>query len=83
MRNCRVTYSSEAAFSALADPTRRSLLDLLRPLLAMPRNRENQVSHRGTGATRHYFIAEKSVGCMYVDSTFSTSLLACSDFAIS
>jgi len=32
---------------------------------------------------RHYFIGEKSVGCMYVESTFSTSLLACSDFSTS
>jgi len=31
----------------------------------------------------HYFIGEKSVGCMYVTSTFSTSLSACSDFIIS
>ena len=30
MRNRSVTYSSEAAFHALADPTRRALLDLLR-----------------------------------------------------
>jgi len=33
--------------------------------------------------TGHYFIGEKSVGCMYVESTFSTSLSACSDFTIS
>jgi hypothetical protein len=32
---------------------------------------------------RHYFIGEKSVGCMYVTSTFSTSLSVCSDFTIS
>ena len=30
MRNRSVTYSAEAAFHALADPTRRALLDLLR-----------------------------------------------------
>jgi DNA-binding transcriptional ArsR family regulator len=30
MRNRRVTYSASAAFSALADPTRRAVLDLLR-----------------------------------------------------
>ncbi len=30
MRHRSVTYSSEAAFSALADPTRRAVLDLLR-----------------------------------------------------
>jgi DNA-binding transcriptional ArsR family regulator len=30
MRNCSVTYSTEAAFHALADPTRRAVLDLLR-----------------------------------------------------
>jgi len=30
MRHRPVTYSSEAAFSALADPTRRAVLDLLR-----------------------------------------------------
>jgi DNA-binding transcriptional ArsR family regulator len=30
MRNQSVTYSAEAAFSALADPTRRAVLDLLR-----------------------------------------------------
>src|SRR6202047_5038559 len=30
MRNRTVTYSAAAAFAALADPTRRSVLDLLR-----------------------------------------------------
>jgi len=30
MRNRTVTYSAEATFSALADPTRRAVLDLLR-----------------------------------------------------
>jgi DNA-binding transcriptional ArsR family regulator len=30
MRNRPITYSAEAAFSALADPTRRAVLDLLR-----------------------------------------------------
>lgn len=30
MSNRRVTYSAGAAFSALADPTRRAVLDLLR-----------------------------------------------------
>ena len=30
MRDRSVTYSSEAAFQALADPTRRAVLDLLR-----------------------------------------------------
>ena len=30
MRNRSVTYSSDATFSALADPTRRAVLDLLR-----------------------------------------------------
>ena len=30
MRNRSVTYSTEASFHALADPTRRALLDLLR-----------------------------------------------------
>ena len=30
MRNQTVTYSAEATFSALADPTRRAVLDLLR-----------------------------------------------------
>src|SRR6266704_7085040 len=30
MRNRSVTYSAERAFHALADPTRRALLDLLR-----------------------------------------------------
>lgn len=30
MRDRKVTYSTEAAFSALADPTRRAVLDLLR-----------------------------------------------------
>ncbi|MGH9511588.1 MAG: ArsR/SmtB family transcription factor [Terriglobales bacterium] len=30
MRNRPVTYSTESAFSALADPTRRAVLDLLR-----------------------------------------------------
>jgi DNA-binding transcriptional ArsR family regulator len=30
MRHREVTYSREAAFSALADPTRRAVLDLLR-----------------------------------------------------
>lgn len=30
MRERRVTYPAEAAFSALADPTRRAVLDLLR-----------------------------------------------------
>jgi DNA-binding transcriptional ArsR family regulator len=30
MRNRSVTYSSAATFSALADPTRRAVLDLLR-----------------------------------------------------
>jgi hypothetical protein len=32
---------------------------------------------------RHYFIGGKSVACMYVESIFSTSLSACSDFTIS
>jgi len=31
----------------------------------------------------HYFIGEKSLGCMYVESTFSTSFSLCSDFPIS
>ncbi len=31
MRNRSVTYSSEATFQALADPTRRAILDMLRP----------------------------------------------------
>lgn len=30
MRNRSVTYSAEATFNALADPTRRAVLDLLR-----------------------------------------------------
>ena len=30
MRHRKVTYSTEAAFQALADPTRRAVLDLLR-----------------------------------------------------
>jgi len=30
MREQKVTYSTESAFSALADPTRRAVLDLLR-----------------------------------------------------
>jgi len=30
MRNRKVTYAPEAAFTALADPTRRAVLDLLR-----------------------------------------------------
>jgi DNA-binding transcriptional ArsR family regulator len=30
MRHCSVTYSTAAAFHALADPTRRAVLDLLR-----------------------------------------------------
>lgn len=30
MRHLKVTYSGEAVFSALADPTRRAVLDLLR-----------------------------------------------------
>src|SRR5271154_4980374 len=30
MRNRSVTYSTETAFNALADPTRRAVLDLLR-----------------------------------------------------
>src|SRR5258708_37840091 len=30
MRNRSVTYSAEATFQALADPTRRAVLDLLR-----------------------------------------------------
>jgi DNA-binding transcriptional ArsR family regulator len=30
MRNRSVTYSTEATFSALADPTRRAVLDMLR-----------------------------------------------------
>jgi len=30
-----------------------------------------------------YFIGEKSAGCMYVESSFSTSLLACSDLITS
>jgi len=30
MRNRTITYSASAAFSALADPTRRAVLDLLR-----------------------------------------------------
>ena len=30
MRNRSVTYSTEAAFQALADPTRRAVLDMLR-----------------------------------------------------
>ena len=30
MRHRKVTYSAKAAFSALADPTRRAVLDLLR-----------------------------------------------------
>jgi len=30
MRNRSVTYSAEAVFEAIADPTRRALLDLLR-----------------------------------------------------
>jgi DNA-binding transcriptional ArsR family regulator len=30
MRNRSITYSTEAAFQALADPTRRAVLDLLR-----------------------------------------------------
>jgi DNA-binding transcriptional ArsR family regulator len=30
MRNRSVTYSAEATFHALADPTRRAVLDLLR-----------------------------------------------------
>src|SRR6266700_7053931 len=29
MRNCSVTYSAETTFHALADPTRRAVLDLL------------------------------------------------------
>jgi len=29
-----------------------------------------------------YFIEEKSVGCMYVESTFSTSFSVCSDLDI-
>jgi hypothetical protein len=32
---------------------------------------------------RHYFIGEKSVGRMYAESNFSTSLLACSDLMTS
>jgi hypothetical protein len=32
---------------------------------------------------RHYFIGEKSVGRMYVESIFSTSLSACSDLITS
>src|SRR5258708_35937142 len=31
MRNRSVTYSSKATFQALADPTRRAILDMLRP----------------------------------------------------
>ena len=34
-------------------------------------------------ATSRYFNGEKSVGRMYVESIFSTSLLACSDFITS
>jgi hypothetical protein len=34
-------------------------------------------------ATSRYFSGEKSVGRMYVESIFSTSLLACSDFITS
>lgn len=30
MRNCTVTYSAASTFHALADPTRRAVLDLLR-----------------------------------------------------
>jgi DNA-binding transcriptional ArsR family regulator len=36
MRNRTVTYSGDAAFHALSDPTRRSLLDLLRIRGAQP-----------------------------------------------
>jgi hypothetical protein len=32
---------------------------------------------------QHYFIGEKSVGCMYVTSTLSVVLLACSDLMTS
>ena len=41
-------------------------------------NGETQVSKLRDLGRPHYFIDEKSVGCMYVTSTFSTSLLACS-----
>jgi hypothetical protein len=42
-------------------------------------NRGTQVSQsRETRGHAHYFIAEKSVGRMYVASIFSTVLLACS-----
>src|ERR1700691_3516445 len=37
----------------------------------------------GSCRIRHYFIGEKSVGRMYVESAFSTSLLDCSDFTTS
>jgi DNA-binding transcriptional ArsR family regulator len=36
MRNQTVTYSAEATFYALADPTRRAVLDLLRKRGAQP-----------------------------------------------
>jgi hypothetical protein len=38
---------------------------------------------RETAHLARYFVGEKSVGCMYVTSTFSTNLSACSDFIIS
>src|SRR5258708_36122452 len=42
MRNRSVTYSAEATFQALADPTRRAVLDLLR-------RRSHATGHRPGG----------------------------------
>jgi DNA-binding transcriptional ArsR family regulator len=39
MRHRTVTYSTDAAFGALADPTRRAVLDLLRQQQTLPAGR--------------------------------------------
>src|SRR5271163_2506786 len=44
---------------------------------------EHDVMTIESSAIRPYLIGEKSTGRMYVESTFSTSLLACSEFSTS
>jgi hypothetical protein len=41
------------------------------------------VTHATTSDAERYFIGEESGGCIYVESTFSSSFSLCSDFAIS
>ena len=47
MRNRSVTYSTEAAFHALADPTRRALLDLFGKAASQPDRSRRLFQFRG------------------------------------